>query len=271
VYTLLGDLHGGPFGATFGQTWTLNVEAKYYLLVPLVGVAGVLAVRALRGHVGPRARLAVILAGALGALVATCMAAPRWKATDAFTLKGQLLVFAAGIALAAVEPWVAPRVADRRWGRILGFGLLTAGIGVLFTWEPVSDALQGSSAAPAVMRVYTAAGATLVVAGPMIAQWAGRAHSFLTWGPVRWLGERSYSFYLFHLAILYELAPRLVVGGYKWTLLVLFPVALVATALAAEVSYRLVERPFLRRKARAHAPADAYPQPGELASQEARA
>src|SRR5690606_6204813 len=68
----------------------------------------------------------------------------------------------------------------------------------------------------------------------------------------RWLGSRSYSFYLVHVLVLYEVGGAIAElgDGYKVTLVWLFPVALAVTALAAEVLYRAVERPFRRGKRR---------------------
>jgi peptidoglycan/LPS O-acetylase OafA/YrhL len=66
----------------------------------------------------------------------------------------------------------------------------------------------------------------------------------------RWLGERSYSFYLVHLAVLWSLGELLseLDQGYKVTLALLIPLSLAISALIADVLFRAVERPFLRRK-----------------------
>jgi peptidoglycan/LPS O-acetylase OafA/YrhL len=60
-----------------------------------------------------------------------------------------------------------------------------------------------------------------------------------------WLGERSYSIYLWHFPIIlavYERGPLTLpppVGGYAWRL----PVVLLITLVVAAASYRLIERP----------------------------
>lgn len=73
----------------------------------------------------------------------------------------------------------------------------------------------------------------------------------LAFRPLVSLGRISYSFYLWHLPILYlpvsrELVARLPAGRLTGTV-VLFIVSAAVSAL----SYRFVERPFLQRKARA--------------------
>jgi peptidoglycan/LPS O-acetylase OafA/YrhL len=66
---------------------------------------------------------------------------------------------------------------------------------------------------------------------------------------VSWLGERSYSIYLWHFPIIlavYQMGPFEApqpTGGYAWRL----PFVLVITLVVATVSYRLVERPGMER------------------------
>ncbi len=80
-----------------------------------------------------------------------------------------------------------------------------------------------------------------------------RLVSFLEWHPVRWLGVISYSFYLWHLPVIW--------GVYKWQLHEQRPDTLVSVALAyalvfavttglASATYLAIERPALLLKAR---------------------
>lgn len=74
---------------------------------------------------------------------------------------------------------------------------------------------------------------------------AGIASGFLASTPARYLGRRSYALYLWNLPIAYYLA-----GLGLWPQLVLTSML---TLTIAELSYRFVERPALRRKDRLRA------------------
>ncbi|MDX6670475.1 MAG: hypothetical protein QOI91_838 [Solirubrobacteraceae bacterium] len=274
VYTLAGSWHDNPFAGVLGQAWTLAVEVRFYLLVPAVSLLGMGVVRAARVRVGPRARLAVVLACGLGVAAVTLITAPGLTAGELLSFHAHLYAFVPGVMLAALEPWLLARLSQRRLARWLGLGLAVLGTGMFLAWEPVSAAMQTASAAPSALRLYLAIAAGTVVSGLLIAQWGGWTRSLFTWGPVRWLGQRSYSFYLLHFLVLAELAPLVAAGGYKRTLLILFPAALAVTAVSAEISYRLVERPLLQRRARAQATRadpDRASRSGELAIQRAPA
>jgi peptidoglycan/LPS O-acetylase OafA/YrhL len=66
------------------------------------------------------------------------------------------------------------------------------------------------------------------------------AGAVLGWGPLRWIGVRSYGLYLWHYPIFCVTRPGLDVPLHGWPLLVL---RLAASLAAAELSYRYVETP----------------------------
>jgi len=124
---------------------------------------------------------------------------------------------------------------------------------------------------PNLMLVYVviSAGVGCAVGGPLLRQWAtGDAWRVLDNRILRWFGERSYSFYLYHLLLVVALAPvaARMGGGYYRALAALIVLAGTANAIAAAISYRFVERPFLRRRSpAAHRPLPAQPpQPAPL-------
>ena len=66
------------------------------------------------------------------------------------------------------------------------------------------------------------------------------AGTVLGWGPLRWIGIRSYGLYLWHYPIFCVTRPGLDIPLHGWPLLVL---RLAASFAAAELSYRYVETP----------------------------
>jgi hypothetical protein len=106
---------------------------------------------------------------------------------------------------------------------------------------------------------------------------------------VRWLGEISYSIFLFHLVLMFTLVDRLHLQLFRGGFSTLFPLTVVAAVVVAWLSYRLIEKPvqsYVRRRTRrgatdlateaagAHvapsepAPVEAPPQPKALARDE---
>jgi peptidoglycan/LPS O-acetylase OafA/YrhL len=99
-------------------------------------------------------------------------------------------------------------------------------------------------------------------------QWAGAPPwRALDNSALRRIGLLSYSLFLVHGLFLFGLAPHLVVGGYKLTLLALGAVALTGSLIAAALIYRFVERPALNLKTRSTLPPVRPPAPvaGEVA------
>ena len=87
-----------------------------------------------------------------------------------------------------------------------------------------------------VATVWSILGVTVIVL--VVLTWEPVAAA-LSQAPARFLGARSYSLYLVHLPVVTALTAAIGVDRY-WLLL---PVCLVASLAAAEVFYRLVERP----------------------------
>jgi peptidoglycan/LPS O-acetylase OafA/YrhL len=93
--------------------------------------------------------------------------------------------------------------------------------------------------------------ALLIVGAPLLLQRAGAGcWRFLDNAPLRWLGARSYGFYLYQLGVLTELsyhapAPAL----YHRTFIFLVLVGVPIIFLLAALSWELVEKPALKFKA----------------------
>jgi len=215
----------------FLHFWSLAVEAQFYLLWPI------LLIGALKFG-GRLAAFALALSlAAISTLVVASLYSPEadpsraYYGTDA-RVAGLLL----GAALAiVVKPSLAARVPRLPvegigWGGLVALLLLTT---------------QMSEFDPFIYRggFFLASLATVAV---MIA--ALHQHNTVAWvlsrPALRWLGERSYSIYLWHWPVFVLTQPQLSSDLRSWSLLA---ARLGATLILAELSYRLVENTFRGR------------------------
>jgi peptidoglycan/LPS O-acetylase OafA/YrhL len=203
-------------GANLGAldtTWSLAIEEQFYLVWPLVliGVS--------RWRRGP------LLLASGGIVVSLGL---RWAISDGSrvyygsdTQAGPILVgvVLACLATSGLQPW--------RVRPIVPFVLAVGCAAFVFTDAPwVGDRLV-----PTVVPCLGAAAiwmACCSAGGP------------LEWGWLRWVGRRSYALYLWHMPMLllvWLIHPSVLegLGG------------LMVTFALAEMSWRLVERPMLRR------------------------
>ncbi len=229
----------------FGQPWSLAVEVRFYLFLPLAA----LALMGLKRVLGPRlkrwTRIALVLAlVGVGFEASADYAVNDAPYYDSFAANANL--FAAGIILAVLEHVLPRRVRGRAWARRAGVAMFVGGLALTLS----SQYFYVNHVLPTQLVRYLLPLCTgLIVAGPLLWQWSGgRAWRALDNGVLRWIGERSYSLFLVHSLVLFGLAPHLVAGGYKVTLVTLGCVGLACSLLAAAVLYRFVEQPALRRK-----------------------
>ena len=251
-----------PLGPLFGQTWSLAIEEQFYLVFPLVMI-GLFALKLRRG--------ALALALALGAAASTAWRVHLWRLptpapsfVDWYAvMTGRLLnatrnPFTAwnrwyfgtdsrldglfiGASAAALLFWLRPRVTAQvrrillavAWPAMFGAGLLINRAFILEDWVP----LWGLT----VLAVSVSVVVIAIVLNPT--SLPGKAFSLR---PLVWIGRRSYAIYLFHQAVYYEL-------GRNRTRLsppLSFIAQMIAIGLVAELSWRFVESPFMRRKAK---------------------
>jgi peptidoglycan/LPS O-acetylase OafA/YrhL/uncharacterized protein YraI/lysophospholipase L1-like esterase len=217
--------------------WSLAVEEQFYLLWPLLFVAGMRFLR--RGVV-----LLVALAGAVASFVLMALLyqpdvdpSRIYYGTD--TRAAGLLM---GVALAFVwAPWQHRSTAQPArwaWARSLLVDLVgvaaLAGIVCFFLYLDEFQPLlyQGGFAALGLVTV-TAIAATVHPKARLVPRLLGLA-------PIRWVGLRSYGIYLWHWPVFMVTRPELDVPFDGPPLFIL---RVAASLVLAELSYRYVETP----------------------------
>ncbi|GAA2781454.1 acyltransferase family protein [Mycolicibacterium pallens] len=214
IYTdnyLLTYLHRG-----LSQTWSLAVEAAFYVALPLLAYVLLVVVC---GDRWQPARLLAGLAGlaAISPLWLFVLTTTDWLPNSAgMWLPAQLAAFAGGMAVAVLQ------MMGVRW---------RAGLVV-----PVAVALFSSTvsvAEPLSKAVLYAVIAMLVVAAPTLAA-GGLSDRLLSSRPMVWLGEISYEIFLVHVLVMavvhgavlgWPLFTGSLAGLYLLTLAVTIPLA----------------------------------------------
>lgn len=234
---------GGYFDVSEGEvpllhTWTLSVEAQFYVVVPIA----LLTIAWFTKRVGlpTRRTLAVAtlvtLVGSFAAaqlLAGGHTAGGRVGDPQAFAFYGsptRAWEFLAGALVALAEPRL------RQFGRagvadalaVLGF------VGVL-----ASAFLAGKGGPVPGLGVALPVLATALLIAASTASPRGPGPTILSWKPFTSLGDVSYSWYLWHW-------PLIVLGAIALPTLDLAPVLAFAALLPAVLSYRYVEERFRR-------------------------
>ena len=252
-------------GGVFGHTWSLAIEEQFYLLFPLllvglfrlglrrVGIAITLFAGALaawgwrvavwREQLHPRISFVDWYALITGRSLPSddpfrFREWNRWYfGTD--TRADALLI---GCVAAVVFLELARRNPPRWFGRVAAtVGVLAfAGAGVI-----VERAIIPSGWIPDWGLFLLETCVALTVLGITLAPRAPLTR-VLSLRPLVWIGRRSYAIYLFHLVLFQELPPKRT--HLSPTLQFFFMMVMIL--VAAEVSWRLVESPFMRGRRR---------------------
>jgi peptidoglycan/LPS O-acetylase OafA/YrhL len=236
--------------------WSLATEVQFYLLLPFLPLV-------LRPGAGRRAGVALAVAWAIAyaAFLAGALGAPGDRLTIALSVFGRAPLFALGIAAAALYrkagdrlrdwstgvPWLARGGAD-----LVLLGVL-ATLGFLLRWAVHAGYTETETTARHLWHVaegglWTAV-VLLVLLAPLRVKPLVCNRAFAT------LGVLSYSIYLLHVPLA-TFALRAVrsrahpLTGWTPTTVGVIAAIVLLCALVASVTYRLVERPFLLRKAK---------------------
>jgi len=212
----------------FRHLWSLAIEEQFYILWPLIFVAGIRLLRPV--GFGALLVLAALASAAAMALLYEPGADPSRVYYGTGTRSTGLLV---GSALALL--WTsegARRVVSARLGDVIGVAALVAvGAMTVFVTDTSDFLYRGG------FLVASIATAVLIAS---IANPESRLGALLSWAPLRWVGERSYSIYLWHWPVLMLTRPGIDVSFDGPGLLAMQVAIIVALS---ELSYRFVETP----------------------------
>jgi peptidoglycan/LPS O-acetylase OafA/YrhL/lysophospholipase L1-like esterase len=237
-------VHGSYFDQTapqvFAHLWSLAVEEQFYLVWPLVLLA---VLRWMRSR-----RWRVVFAVAVAGLSALGMALGYVPGADPSPIYLATHTHAFGLMLGAAAAFWRPLGESRRLplsARALQAVSVGSGLAVVAGfWALPADAGRTYLGG---MLVLCAVTAVLVLTLADDRGWGGRV---LSLRPLVWVGERSYSLYLWHW-------PLIILGAFLFGRLgVLGTVLQVVVAVGASVvlaaaSYRWIERPVVARGFRA--------------------
>jgi len=231
---IIAWLSGGYFGEAPEQnpllhTWSLSAEWQFYLLIPLI-FWGVQRLNS-SNQVKRTILLSLLFALSVTSFLLNFAELPnlleeRVEVSGYYSPVGRFWQFFAGVIVAAYEEKALPNRRVSETLGVVGFALLLVSFVLFFGGMQTPGR---STLVPVLATVL------LIVAGSHPAAFASRAMSSR---PLTWLGDHSYSIYLWHWPILF-FARRL---GFLDTILE-FLIVIVIVLVVSALSYRLVEVP----------------------------
>ncbi len=231
----------------FLHTWSLGVEEQFYLLWPwlVLLLAGIRASGGRRAALG-RAVVVALTAIGIASFVVCLMLTDMLSILAFYMMPARIWQFALG-AVVYVGLHIATDPDRASAPRAGWWGLAAAVAGTLLVFGS-AVLLHGQISYPGWYALAPSVGAALIIAGGTAGERNIVSRLFGT-GPMVWVGDRSYSIYLWHW-------PVLILGGALGVARSpagLAALVLLTVALAA-LSYRYVEFPFWKGRYRHSAP-----------------
>jgi peptidoglycan/LPS O-acetylase OafA/YrhL len=243
-----------PHGLT--HMWSLTVEVAFYVLLPVL-MKLALGTRRLAVHRGRihAILLAMVVTAVLWHTVLVELLDPRSDGAPGLWLPGYLAWFAAGIWLALLHvdvqqgrsrpfaDWVVRlgTMPGTCWVMVLGLLLVAA--------TPIAGPVMFVAGTPSQSLVknlvYALIGGLIVLSGAFADSSRGFGR-VLSSRPLRHLGHISYSVFCIHLVVLALVFEYTRYEVFTGSGLPVWALTLAFTLVAAEILYRVVERPFMR-------------------------
>jgi peptidoglycan/LPS O-acetylase OafA/YrhL len=223
--------------------WSLSVEEQFYLVWPVLITGAVwLGLKLRPRSTSPRTPIGVLLCVVfVGSLLASVALTARTPGLAYFGLHTRAWEFALG-GIVALIVLAYPRTAPKTRSHLAKALVAWAGIGLILASAFTFDDSTSFPGANALLPTFGAA--ILLLWGN--SQSAGAPDALLDFQPLQYLGDLSYSIYLWHwpLIILYPYVFDAEVGVIGGVALIL------VTVVLAALTKRFVEDPFRRARNR---------------------
>ena len=228
------DYHSADVPSPLQHFWSLSVEEQFYAVWPLLILAVAVTATSLGAQRTKRTLLAVLTLITVLSFVYSYRYSISDPARAYFVTTTRVWEMSSGAMLAVVLPVVAERLHGHRAADRLAWIGTIGGLTVILG----SSVFIGASMPfPGVAALWPVIGTMAVIAGGALGPTPGVTH-LLDSSPMQWLGERSYSLYLWHWPVLWFAMALFGTLSVMQSML-----AISLSFLPAALSYRWIEQP----------------------------